>query len=907
MSRINGLYPMPGNMYRSAPSGPRPSFNTMSFASPEPESEPAPKDVVAEAALTVNDLASVKLKKDKKSKRPSADANGKTPIPLPPNVSERNKKKKKKKASLGTEGRNENTATAPASDAPDDAAATATEHVEESKPKKKKKRSLNATVEDEVIEIAPSADATSATTANDTKKPKSSKKTKDHDGAEAQQSEKTAAKKRKRDSEVPTDTSSKAPEDTVLGGEYFQNLEAAIGRDFADFDSPQVSAPSTEAPAKKKVKTKRKHSENDAAAPHEAQVNGNTTEMSMEIIASEDVLAKKDRKEKKEKKRKRRESQQVLLDTVESSSATVQGGPPKPVPNIEQREPKAGSSFIKEPRNTPIPLPPNSSLGAASTAASPHRTQKMRDDPEVLVVETTPSRRAVEASLSQTTTAPAGQTMSKKAPAVKAPSAKPFNGSQPSASAPAALPVAKIVLEKSDSQTSLTASNLERYMQPLSDQAKPRPRNGRSSSVSSTSSMSIKEAFARMPKPPSAPVTSKTPNPFLAPVAQEKVEKIDNPKANLQFFDSTLAAFRSSVNMINEQVYLNQHLELRAANDSAGPLPCLKSATGCTPKNEQHIRALKDSNTKTTPSVIDPHQLALDIAIAAAVEAEKFLHNAVVIGIPVPAGDLEGTYKIYCPKYTDTHADKYGFGQRKLVISKPAGLFSNTYTARLITPPRPMGFAVLSFDVPPNASFRTIRLTTSADNYTMDLVVLGNGHILLRVDIGLFLTGRRTATGMEFVGIKEGATKWAGLEDVKTAERKNIQRMKELAEKEAREKEEEDKAWAARKEEMARLKASGVESSPVKPETPTKPKSTANGSSKTPTKPRATTGTNGILKTPNKSKTLAKPMMSGALPSSKKLKTPVVDGVSPSPKKRGRPTNAEIARRAMEAAGQTAA
>ncbi|KAH3954705.1 hypothetical protein HBI56_036910 [Parastagonospora nodorum] len=904
MSRINGLYPMPGNMYRSAPSGPRPSFNTKSFASPEPE--PAPKEVVAEAALTVNDLASVKLKKDKKSKRPGADANGKTPIPLPPNVSERNKKKTKK-ASLGTEGGNENTETAPASGAPGDAAATETEDEDESKPKKKKKRSLNATVEDEVIEIAPSADATSATTAKDIEKPKSSKKTKDRDGAEAQQSEKKAAKKRKRASEVPADTSSKAPEDTVLGGEYFQNLEAAIGRKVADFDSPQASAPLTEAPAKKKAKTKRKHSENEAAPLQEEQMGGAPVEPAMEVTPSEDVLAKKDRKEKKEKKRKRRESQQVLADTVEPSSATVQGDPPKPVPNIEQRKPKAGSSFIKEPRNTPIPLPSNSSLGVASTAASPHRTQKMRDDPQVLVVETTPLRKTVASSLSQATTAPAGQIKSKKAPAVKASSAKPVNGSQPSASAPAALPEPKAVLEKSYGQTSLTTSNLERYTQPLSDQAKPRPRSGRSSSVSSTSSMSIKEAFARVPKPSSTPVTSKTSNPFLAPVAQEKVEKIDNQKANLQLFDSTLAAFRSSVNMIDEQVYLNQHLELRAANDAAGPLPCLKSATGCTPKNEEHIRALKDSNSKTTPSFIDPHQLALDVSIAAAVEAEKFLHNAVVTGIPVPAGDLEGTYKIYCSKYTDTHADKYGFGQRKLVISKPAGFFGNTYTARLITPPRPMGFTVLSFEVPPNASFRTIRLTTSADNYTMDLVVLGNGHILLQVDIGLFLTGRRTATGMEFVGIKEGATKWAGLEDVKTAERKNIQRMKELVEKEAREKEEDDKAWAVRKEEMARLKASGVESSPVKPETPTKPKSTANGSSKTPTKPKTTTGTNGVLKTPTKSKTPAKPMMSGALPSSKKLKTPVVDGVSPSPKKRGRPTNAEIVRRAMEAAGQTAA
>jgi len=157
------------------------------------------------------------------------------------------------------------------------------------------------------------------------------------------------------------------------------------------------------------------------------------------------------------------------------------------------------------------------------------------------------------------------------------------------------------------------------------------------------------------------------------------------------------------------------------------------------------------------------------------------LHNAVVTGIPVPVGDLEGTYKVYCPKYTDTHLDKYGFGQREFVISKPSGFVGSTYTARLNLPPRPMGFAVLSFDVPPNASFRTIQLKTSAENYTMDLIVLGNGHILLRVDIGLFLTGKRAATGMEFVGVKEGAVQWAGLENINTAKEKDIQRVKELA------------------------------------------------------------------------------------------------------------------------------
>lgn len=883
----------------------------MSFVSPEPQT--APKEVAAEAAVTVNDMSLVKLKRDKKSKRPGADANGKTPIPLPPNVSEKSKKKKKKKASMGTEAAHEAEAQTPAPNTPGDAAATATEDAEEPKPKKKKKKSLQATVEDEVIEIAPPADFTAAAASNDTEKSKSNKNAKNRDGAEIQQSEKKVHKKRKRTSEVYADAPSKVPEDTVLGGEYFQNLEDAIGREAANLNSSQVSVPSIEAPAKKKVKTKRKITESDATAPHQEQVAGNTLETPMEIAPSEDELAKKEKKENKRKRRESQQAKQALDDMIEPSSATVQGDAPKSAPTIKQNLSKAASTFFKEPKNTPIPLPPNSSIGAASTAASPlqHRAQKKRDEPEVLVIETPPSKRTVASSLPHTKTAPAGHVKSKKPTTVKAPSAKPVKGSQPSASAPAALPESEAVPEKPVRQTSLTASNLERYTQPLSDKAKPRPRSGRSSSVSSTSSMSIKEAFARTPKPSSAPTAGTTYNPFLTPVAPEKVGAREDEKAHLQLFNSTLTAFQSSVNMINEQVYLTQHLELRAANDAAGPLPCLKSATGCNSKIEHQIRALKDVETKS-PADVDSHQLALDVSIASAVEAEKFLHNAVVTGIPVPVGDLEGTYKVYCPKYTDTHLDKYGFGQREFVISKPSGFVGSTYTARLNLPPRPMGFAVLSFDVPPNASFRTIQLKTSAENYTMDLIVLGNGHILLRVDIGLFLTGKRAATGMEFVGVKEGAVQWAGLENINTAKEKDIQRVKELAEKEAREKEEKDRAWTVRKAEMARLKAEGIEVSPVKsaPPTPIKPKTAAHGGSKTPTKPKTTTGTNGVLKTPTKSKTPANYMMSGALLSLKKPKVPAaaaVDGVSPSPKKRGRPKKAEVIRRAQEAAGQTQA
>jgi hypothetical protein len=901
MSRYKGLYKMPQHhLYGTTPSGPRPNFNTMSFMEPKPEPEPAAEE---EAAPAVEDVAHDKPKKDK-SKIKSGEA-----VSAPADTDEKVKKKKKKKRSSALAAEQEATTKATVPEAlAIEVTATTSDSKEQRTKKKKSIKSLEATVENELVADATTNDTTAkeaTANANGIRKQKSKSKKKDQDVNEAEEAEKKSAKKRKRDGEVRIDFPSTPQNDGGHedGGAWLRDFDSRIGTLGADSEMPRAADVSTGIPAKKKAKTKRKTVELSAAQPQEEQVRSSPDEPINQTTPEEAATAKKDLK------RQKRKSIQVLDDFAQSAPPSQRGAP------------RTDSPYVKEPNNTPIPPPPNSSFGKASVVAAPkqRRPQKGLHDPEVLVLETPPAKRHVTSSLPQNAGASTGPVKTEQISPIEVSSASESESDDEDSllpkSAPAALPKTKIVFELPSSQASLTTSNLNRYTQPLSDQAKPRPCSGRSSSVSSASSLSIKDAFARVPKPL---VTNIESNPFLTPISRKKVENEVRHMADAQMFNSAFQAFATSVNMIDEQVYLNQHLDWRTANDAAGPLPCLKSATGCNSKAEQHIRVLKENTTNllqmTTNS--DKNQLAFEVSVAATIEAEKFLQNAVATGIPVPTGNLEGKYTLYCPKYAETHADKYGFGLRELYISKPAGFNGNTYTARLVIPPRPVAYRILSFDPPPNASFRTTKLTASAEGYTMDLVVLGNGYILLRVDVGLFLTGKRTVMGgdsgqeicMEFFGMKEEATKWSGIEDIKTAKEKDRQRITELAEKAKAEKIAKDQAWIARKEEMAlekeRLKAGtmyGVESSPVKPSSvapsPVKPKSTTLSGKSTPRKPNTTT-TNGAS-------TTKKPKagtMAGISKTPTKLKavSAATDGVSPSPKKRGRPTNAELIRRAIE-------
>jgi hypothetical protein len=291
--------------------------------------------------------------------------------------------------------------------------------------------------------------------------------------------------------------------------------------------------------------------------------------------------------------------------------------------------------------------------------------------------------------------------------------------------------------------------------------------------------VNIKDAFARRGKP--SPISSFDFDPFFAPESREKKQLVTQKEANVQTFNSAFDASQAAIDFAAEISYLQQRLRSKAAYDAAGPLPCLKTATGCSSKSEQVLQLMRGDNSNVLRINIcsDAEQAVFDHSVAATFEAERFLSNAVMARNPVPLGKVEGVYTLYCPKYSSVHIDKYGFGQRTLSIQRPSGFnaASHTYTARLSIPPRPMAYTILAFNAPPHASFRCTTLTTSAEGYTMSLACLGNGYLVLRMDMGLLLTGKKSEMAgkegegcMEFLGVRErdvdgmGALEWDAVE-----------------------------------------------------------------------------------------------------------------------------------------------
>jgi hypothetical protein len=244
---------------------------------------------------------------------------------------------------------------------------------------------------------------------------------------------------------------------------------------------------------------------------------------------------------------------------------------------------------------------------------------------------------------------------------------------------------------------------------------------------------------------------------------KESPKKVSHEEADFATFKKAFRASQDCVNFFDELAYLEQHKERRAENEAAGPLPCLKSITGCNAKGEQMLSLAKDipSDLLKVFGHSEEDQAAFDAAVQAGLEAEMFLHATILANVPVPLRNLPGQYALYCPKYSATHIDKYGNGQRTINIWLPAGSRTNSYTARLNIPPRSIPYTTLLFTAPPHASFRTTELMTAAEGFTMTIAFLGNGYILLRMDLGLLLKGKETEMKggqnvcMEFVGVKE--------------------------------------------------------------------------------------------------------------------------------------------------------
>ncbi|KAH7069482.1 hypothetical protein FB567DRAFT_224928 [Paraphoma chrysanthemicola] len=721
-----GLYKVPQHhRYGNAPPARRHVYNTMDFQDDKPQPKPS-KAVIDEAARSMNGMAD-----------------------------EEHKKKDKKK---------------------------------------KKKKSLDATAENEINGLpgpatAPASASTLHLSGDDRKK---SKKKKDKEAHSADE----PGQKRKRLSEADAQP---YPSGEAETGDHASSIEVVQP------ESKTAPTKVTEISSKKKKdkgahgvhgsSKKRKRLSEADAQPHpsdEAGIGDSGSGIEAVQPESETAPAKvTENSSKKRKKDKRRDSgpakptttaalnvsDKVIKDQAGNQRESLST---EPVSSQSKAPTATESPYITTPKQTPIPVPPpqKSTLRVSSTTDSPQHPHTPRGGgvSEILVRETPTSQMPQQASAEWKTPIPFSLAAALGTNTGSKPSKFDETRQQPSDSVSAAQSItAKEGLEHE--APALTTANLRRT-QPLSNKSRPRP-SGRAASVSSISSMSIKDAFARISKPSSSPFPDY--DPFFAPRSEGKTKKRGAQKEasshTVDFASVASAASQAKVDFTTELDYLHAHLRSKGMNDAAGPLPCLKNATGCSSKSEQALQLLREDDTNTVKLTIcsDAEQNAFDHSVAAALEAERFLRNAIMAVIPVPLGKLEGVYSLYCPKYSSAHVDKYGYGQRILSIQRPSGFraVNHTYTARLSLAPRPMAYSVLAFSAPLHASFRSTTLTTSEEGYALGLTCLGNGYVMLTMDLGLLLTGRKSERAgkegsvcMEFLGVKEkgsdgaGAVKW---------------------------------------------------------------------------------------------------------------------------------------------------
>lgn len=428
-------------------------------------------------------------------------------------------------------------------------------------------------------------------------------------------------------------------------------------------------------------------------------------------------------------------------------------------------------------KRTPIPLPRISSSFTPDNYTYGNAGAFSPEPTNVLVPETPPSRASKKTPVplpqnikgrDDTVATKSGRSRYRQTVLVSSPTPH-VNVSAPS-TAPAALESAHVASILPSVPNALTDANLQRFKKPMKEASKTRPRKkaGASTTTSvrtSSASMSILEAFARAGKP------------FVHSTADNDLFSVTNDKPNssdeshegvlMDAFTDKYRELTKTVNFEEAEVYLEEHLEWYS-NNNDGPAPCLNKMTGCSAKKEELLRLSRQDGLENLAQ-LDTHEddlAQLEAACNQAQRAEDLLMLATRARMPVPIGYTEGTWTLYCPKYAKNHFDRYGYGQRTLVISCIAGFRNkNTFTARMQLPPRTMAFSILSFQTPPHASFRPITIKTASEGYTMDIIFLGNGFLHLRADLGRLLTGatRKPHEGnyvMEFIGVHENATQW---------------------------------------------------------------------------------------------------------------------------------------------------
>ena len=552
-------------------------------------------------------------------------------------------------------------------------------------------------------------------------------------------------------------------DDSLLGPDFLDGLKKTMGDLGAVFDQPTARTESpTELPKKKKGRP-------PGAKSSVKPVKSETAKASESTATGAAPVEPKSKKPKTDKAGKSDSSGEKAFKMIKT---------PVPVPSV-------ASALLSAPKKTPVPLPQKSSASPSNGTRESEagNTKSMDLESEILVAETpppqmsrtpstTPRQPPIPFSLSQ------NHTSSSSRPQKTQPG-RIIDVSSPEIPTPSSDNLAKTNRHVIGSQGSVnplnssqvdafTSSNLMRYKQQLSDAPKPRPRSRRAmsevtsttSDSSSSTSRSIRDMLLRVPKPYTQPRGMK--NPFQTPGTQAKKKKKGgaqetHDEAPVSVFNGAYIASQRSVNFSDEMEYLTEYLTHTSSSSSSSSssntvLPCLHKATGCTPKSEQ-ILHLSQSDPSLSPSLkllvtSESAASATRTSLSFHAIASSLLEHSIRARIPIPLGPITGTWKLYCPAYTASHIDKYGYGLRTLSLSElPPDLSTEgddeaVYTGRLHVPPRSMAFNIAPFAAPPHASCRTVGLRTVSEGYKLQVAFLGNGYLRLGVDLGLLLFGK---------------------------------------------------------------------------------------------------------------------------------------------------------------------
>jgi len=630
------------------------------------------------------------------------------------------------------------------------------------KERKKKKKRRHSHIEDGENNLAAIEDAYQKSASPNSKAKRSAKE-------EAREkkggyTEHKAAKKRKREGEDKARMPSTG--NFVIGADMASNVQRSMGDIGAMFTN--LTQPPNNAQPKTLKNTKK--NKNDVMEGSVGQ-----TENLVNATMTNGISAVEDPRLKRHK--------------AKSGHGAKNGGKstkPKAPPSTSK------SPFVTVPRKSHVPLPPKSQVVQKSSftvlGKGMEQTEGSEDSDELMIPETPPTgqtnsssnnlsletsfSKALKAAILPSHKQPPTPTISSQESRqgdVMLESTSPLNKQHHGGSVHNGR-LEKDVLPKHVEKI-LNVQSMHAHPHPKQDSPHPSGVSSTGTSLPSSSiSSKLPAAFDRVGMPYARSGAGTDPFTTTSPITKKK-HRETHEEAPVALFTATFLCVQRTVNFSDEQDYMSLYFERRAANEAAGPYPCLRNATGCTPKKESII-ALAAPDGKPIARFQDAgHNPAsmLDTTLRFA-RAEEFLATATRARVPVPLGRIKGTWTLFCPKYAEHHFDRYSLGQRTLTIYAVAGTSEeSSFTARLSIPPRSISFVIRPFGAPPHASFRSTVLSTAPEGYKVQIAFLGNGYALVRLDLSLLLQGKRTAEGegggMEFLASHEKALAWVDERD----------------------------------------------------------------------------------------------------------------------------------------------